>query len=115
MRTVLSKRSILIALFAAVSFAQPALAQKPIHGSSRGRPMNRFIAPLMVALTLSGGIYAAHAFGLGEGNRFGKHGSMSKAKKGSPPVTVGSALLVNNVDAALLVNNVDPACLVGGC
>lgn len=33
----------------------------------------------------------------------------------TPPVTTGSALLVDNTNPALLVDGVNPACLVGGC
>jgi len=36
-------------------------------------------------LALVAGIYAAHAFGLGEGNRFGRLGVASKSGTAGPP------------------------------
>lgn len=47
--------------------------------------MRRFIAPLLVLLLLSAGVIGAHAFGLGEGNRFGRLGFFKKPGGGGPP------------------------------
>lgn len=49
---------------------------------------------------------------LGQGT-FGGIGGMFAAA--TPPVTTGSALLVDLTNPALLVDNTNPACLVGGC
>lgn len=46
--------------------------------------MRRFIAPLLILLTLAAGIYGAQAFGLGEGNRFGRLGSFKKSGSSAP-------------------------------
>lgn len=47
--------------------------------------MSRFIIPLLILLALAS---AAHAIGLGEGNRFGRMGSFkTKAGAGPPPPT----------------------------
>jgi hypothetical protein len=49
--------------------------------------MTRVIAPLLILLTLAAGIYSAQAFGLGEGNRFGRLGFFKKnGASGPPPV-----------------------------
>lgn len=74
--------------------------------------MKRSIAAFLVLLALS---CAAHAFGLGLGNRFGKLGSFGKSGAITPPAGIGSALLIDNVNPALLIDNVNPACLAGGC
>ena len=42
---------------------------------------------LIAVMTLVTGIYAAHAFGLGEGNRFGRLGAASKIGVAAPPLT----------------------------
>jgi hypothetical protein len=53
--------------------------------------MSRVIGSLLILLTLSAGIYSAHAFGLGEGNRFGRLGFFKKnGASGPPPVTCAS-------------------------
>jgi hypothetical protein len=55
--------------------------------------MSRIIGPLLILLTLAG---AAHAFGLGEGNRFGRLGAFKKnAGSGPPPVTCASTGVFN--------------------
>lgn len=54
--------------------------------------MSRFIAPLLILLTLAAGIYGAHAFGLGEGNRFGRLGSFKKSGGTAPPPTCSNQL-----------------------
>lgn len=41
---------------------------------------------LVVLLTLLAGVYAAHAFGLGEGNRFGRLGVAGKKGVAGPPL-----------------------------
>lgn len=43
--------------------------------------MKRVIAPILILLALAG---AAHAFGLGEGNRFGRLGSFKKPGSSAP-------------------------------
>lgn len=51
--------------------------------------MKRIIAPVLLLLALAG---AAHAFGLGEGNRFGQLGAFKKnAGSGPPPVCIPGA------------------------
>ena len=70
---------------------------------------------LIALLVFVASIYAAHAFGLGEGNRFGKLGAFPKSTGNAPPAQSGSALLVDNTNPALLVDNINPACLAGGC
>lgn len=48
---------------------------------------------LLALLVLCAGIYAAHAFGLGEGNRFGRLGAASKGGGGVvPPVGCAGAI-----------------------
>ncbi len=47
--------------------------------------MKRLIAPLLVLLALSAGVIGAHAFGLGEGNRFGRLGAFKKNGGSGPP------------------------------
>lgn len=47
--------------------------------------MSRLIAPALILLALAG---AAHAFGLGEGNRFGKLGAFKKNGSSAPVVCV---------------------------
>lgn len=54
--------------------------------------MTRVIAPLLILLALSAGIYGAHAFGLGEGNRFGRLGAFKKSGGSSPPPVCSNAL-----------------------
>jgi hypothetical protein len=66
-------------------------------------------------LALAASIFAAQAFGLGEGNRFGRLGAFNKSGTVTPPITTGDALLVDQTNPALLVDGVNPACLVGGC
>ena len=52
---------------------------------------------LMILLALSAGIYGAHALGLGEGNRFGRMGSIKKSGAGTPPPATcnGTGLIFN--------------------
>lgn len=51
---------------------------------------------LIAIMALICGICAAHAFGLGEGNRFGKLGSISKgAGTPTPPTTCASTGIFN--------------------
>jgi hypothetical protein len=59
--------------------------------------MTRAFAVTLLMLALSG---AAHGFGLGLGNRFGKLGASSGAGTITPPVT--GALLINTGSAFLI-------------
>lgn len=45
--------------------------------------MSRIIAPVLILLALAG---AAHAIGLGEGNRFGRLGAFKRATPPAPVV-----------------------------
>lgn len=58
--------------------------------------MTRKIIPLLILLTLAG-IYGAHAIGLGEGNRFGRLGSIKKGGVAAAPATPcsGTGLIFN--------------------
>jgi hypothetical protein len=46
--------------------------------------MTRKLTPLLILLLLSASVYAAHAIGLGEGNRFGHLGSLGNKKAAAP-------------------------------
>lgn len=73
--------------------------------------MTRSIAALLVLFALAG---AAHAFGLGLGNRFGKLGSMSHGGTVTPPT--GNALLLEDGSSILLLEDgTSSFCLEGGC
>ena len=61
--------------------------------------MKKNLFALAFLLALAG---AAHAFGIGLGNRFGRMGAMNKAGSVTPP-PVSTVLLVNT-GVALLVN-----------
>jgi len=72
------------------------------------------IRVLIAGALLLASIYAAHAFGLGLGNRFGHMGG---AGKGGTPVapTTGGLLLEDNASFLLLEDNASQLCLEGGC
>lgn len=75
--------------------------------------MQRLIASALLALVLS--ISAVHAFGLGEGNRFGKLGAMGKGGGSGPPSTGNSLLLEDGTSFLLLEDGSSHLCLEGGC
>jgi hypothetical protein len=60
---------------------------------------------LVVLLTLLAGVYAAHAFGLGEGNRFGKLGAGGGGVAAPPPVLTN--LRITNTGAFRTINTGD--------
>jgi len=68
---------------------------------------------LAVALFVAS-IYAAHAFGLGEGNRFGKLGAASGGGTVVPQPT-GDILLVDGVSLILQTDAASFICRAGGC
>lgn len=70
---------------------------------------------LIAVMALLCGIYAAHAFGLGEGNRFGKLGSISKGAGIPTPPVNGALLLEDNSSFFLLEDGASHLCLEGGC
>lgn len=53
---------------------------------------------LITLLVLCAGIYAAQAFGLGEGNRFGRLGAASKGGGGSPAPPLTNLRITNTGD-----------------
>jgi hypothetical protein len=55
----------------------------------------RVLAPVIAVLLLTASIAAAHAFGLGLGNRFGKLGAMGKGGGSAPPVSCASTGIFN--------------------
>ena len=57
--------------------------------------------------------YAAHAFGLGEGNRFGRLGTAGK--KVVAGSTTGFILLVDGSSHLLKVDGTSHICKAGGC
>lgn len=77
--------------------------------------MSRFIGSLLILLTLAAGIYGAHAFGLGEGNRFGRLGSMRKNGTGGGGGTTGKILLVDGTSFILQTDGASKICRAGGC
>jgi hypothetical protein len=72
--------------------------------------MRAALAILMLATVLS----AAHAFGLGEGNRFGRLGVSSKKGVVIPQPT-GDILLVDGVSLILQTDAASFICRAGGC
>lgn len=64
--------------------------------------MKRIIAPLLILLALAG---AAHAFGLGEGNRFGRLGAFKKPGGSGPPP--GANLRITNTGDFRITNTGD--------
>lgn len=70
--------------------------------------------PLLTILLLITSIAAAHAFGLGLGNRFGKLGAMSGTGGVTPPV-LGALLLEDGSSIFLLEDGSSHFCLEGGC
>lgn len=75
--------------------------------------MQRLIASALLALVLS--ISAVHAFGLGEGNRFGKLGAMSKGGGSAGPLPTGSILRIDAVSHILRIDGISKICRIGGC
>lgn len=73
--------------------------------------MKRSIAALLMLLALS---CAAHAFGLGLGNRFGKLGANSGAGVVVPQPT-GKILLIDGTSFLLKLDGTSKLCRVGGC
>lgn len=70
--------------------------------------------PLIAVLLLAASITAAHAFGLGLGNRFGHLGAPGKHGAAAPPQT-GKILAVDGVSHILSVDGVSKICRAGGC
>lgn len=70
---------------------------------------------LIAIVLLSSTIATAHAVGLGEGNRFGKLGAMSKGSGTAPPTTAGKILLVDGISFILKTDGVSKVCRAGGC
>jgi hypothetical protein len=66
------------------------------------------------ALILSS-IYAAHAFGLGQGNRFGKMGAFSKKGSGGGGGGTNFILLVDGSSHLMMVDGTSHICKAGGC
>lgn len=59
-------------------------------------------------------IYAAHAFGLGLGNRFGHMGGAGKGGSAAP-VAAGKILLVDGTSFILQTDATSKICRAGGC
>lgn len=75
--------------------------------------MKRAIAAFLILLVLAG---AAHAFGLGLGNRFGKLGTFPGTGGGAPaPPLSGALLLEDGTSILLLEGGAGNLCLEGGC
>jgi len=72
----------------------------------------RPVAALVVLLALAG---AAHALGLGLGNRFGKLGASPNIGSVTPPGSSGKILLVDGVSFILQTDGTSKICLAGGC
>lgn len=70
--------------------------------------------PLLALALLAALATAAHGFGLGLGNRFGKLGAMNGAGTVTPPAT-GDILLVDGSSFLLQVDNASLICRAGGC
>lgn len=70
---------------------------------------------LAAALFILVSIAAAHAFGLGEGNRFGKLGAMSKGVGTVGPLPAGSILRIDAVSHILRIDGTSKICRIGGC
>ena len=75
--------------------------------------MSRVLIPVLILLALSIGIYGAHAFGLGEGNRFGRSGVIGKGK--ALPQATGKILLVDGASFILQTDAASKVCRAGGC
>lgn len=74
--------------------------------------MTRPIIALCALLALAS---AAHAFGLGLGNRLGKQGAMSSGVVVAPPPISGALLLEDGSSILLLEGGAGNLCLEGGC
>ena len=70
---------------------------------------------LIAGSLLLASIYAAHAFGLGLGNTFGRMGGAGKGGTSAPPGTTGKILLVDGVSFILQTDGTSKICLAGGC
>lgn len=73
--------------------------------------MTRSLTALLILLALAG---AAHGFGLGLGNRFGKLGSFGAGSGVTPPPS-GDILLVDGVSLILQTDGASFICRAGGC
>lgn len=69
---------------------------------------------VLVSSLLLGSLLAAHAFGLGEGNRFGRLGASGKKGVVIPQPT-GKILAVDGVSFILQTDGVSKICRAGGC
>lgn len=74
--------------------------------------MTRFIIPLLILFALAG---AAHAIGLGEGNRFGRMGSIAKKSTGGGGASTGFILMVDGSSRILQTDNTSKICRAAGC
>lgn len=73
--------------------------------------MKQNLAAFVILLALAG---AAHAFGLGLGNRFGKLGAMGSGTALGPQPT-GDILLVDGTSFILQTDGTSLICRAGGC
>jgi hypothetical protein len=73
--------------------------------------MTRSLAAFLLLLVLA---TAAHGFGLGLGNRFGRLGASNQAGAVTPPLT-GALLLEDGSSFLLLEDGSSNLCLEGGC
>lgn len=73
--------------------------------------MTRFVIPLLILFALAG---VAHAMGLGEGNRFGRLGSIAKKSTGGGGGT-NFILMIDGSSRILQTDNTSKICKAGGC
>lgn len=69
----------------------------------------------LALIALIAALSAAHAFGLGEGNRFGRLGAMNKGAAGAAPGSNGDILMVDGTSLILQTDGASFVCRAGGC